>query len=340
MQALLVAAVAAHVGGVPTQARFLTPEGVGNEANAGAIITWDDGDIDPTGKFDFFYQTSNVPPLASLTHPAFQGIAIPEAQDILISETTNMFGWETSAIPAGSYFVYEITEDPPLMPIYGISHGPITVRHDGDPLWPAVSVLEPNGSGDIVRDEFAVRWIASGEGDLVADLAWGRPDSPLDPLTPLVEGVPMSPRGDGIYDGCFLWDLSELPQGYYFLHVTVRDSGGRAHAAYSYASLVVFRPTIDAGPTTPDAGVLSCESLLVPDGGLADAGTVADASGPGTDGGGGGDCGCAVGAPDDGASAPLATGIMLAGLLALRRTRRRRHPSRHAIRQPEADART
>jgi hypothetical protein len=70
MQALLVAAVAAHVGGVPTQARFVDPEGVGNTANNAAIVTWMDGDLDPTGLFDFFYQPSNVPPLAGLVQQA------------------------------------------------------------------------------------------------------------------------------------------------------------------------------------------------------------------------------------------------------------------------------
>src|SRR5688572_18313399 len=129
MQLLLVAAVAAHVGGIPTQARFDTPASVGMVGNQAFEVTWADGDIDPTGQFDFFYQPSNVPPLAALSHPAFMGTPIPEAQDVIILDPANSFTWNTSSIPSGSYFVYEITDDPPLLPIYGISSGPVTVRH-------------------------------------------------------------------------------------------------------------------------------------------------------------------------------------------------------------------
>lgn len=315
MQCLLAAAVAAHVGGVPTQARFDTPDGIGMVGDQTFEVTWTDGDIDPTGLFDFFYQPSNVPPLAPLTSPAFVGTAIPEAQDVTIMDATNRFTWNTSAIPSGSYYVYEITEDPPLMPLYGITAGPVTIRHPGDPLFPAVIVTQPDGIGDITGASFAIEWLAGGEGPFTATIQWAKTDGD-GTLVDLVSDVPMLDNGDGTASGCHLWDLSSMPQGYYYLLITVTDPGGRTHASYSPATVVVYRD-----PSGPDAGPAPmCE----PVGGTPDAGMNMgdDTGGPS------GPCACRAGARgnDGTTTAGAITALFLAVAVALdyRGGRRRR----------------
>src|SRR5437762_3084368 len=118
MQALLSVVLAFHVGGVPTPAKFVDPKGVGAAGDQSFDVKWTDGDMDPTGKFSFYYQVSNVPPNATLSSPSFMGVAIPEAQQLPILSTMNDFQWNTSAIASGSYYLYAITTDPPLMPVW------------------------------------------------------------------------------------------------------------------------------------------------------------------------------------------------------------------------------
>jgi hypothetical protein len=239
----------------------------------------------------------------------------------VILDESNLFTWDITAIPSGSYFVYEVTEDPPLLPVYGISHAPITIQHEGDPLWPAVQVLEPDGVSDIASEAYPVRWRASGGGPLVATVSWGQPVTSTEPLTEIAADVPMLDAGGGVYEGCLLWDLSALPQGYYFVNVEVRDPAGLTHAAFSRNSLVIFRPSsggIDAG--TPP----SCETPVEPDAGpgAIDAGQPIDGPGP--------DCACAVGPAGSRGGAPWLSLLLvaLAAAAALGRTARRRTPAR------------
>lgn len=266
---LLGATLAPHVGGIPTRARFETPAGVGNVVDASFEVVWLDNQEDLTGLFDFFYQPTNVPPDFNFMNCdgtlvcALDGTPIPAAQDFPISETTNRFAWDLTAVPSGSYFVYEITEDPPIPPIWSMTRGVVTVRHAGDALFPAVVVTEPDGLGDTVADAFAVQFTASGQGPLTAAIEWRAAEGDA-PLEPLALGVAMSEGDDGLHRGCFVWDLFDEPPGYYYVRVTVTDAAARTHAAWSPSSVVVYRdprPT-DAGPPA------SCGAAPILDGGV------------------------------------------------------------------------
>src|SRR6185295_15242636 len=165
--------------GIPTAANFQNPNQLGVTADQSFDFTWIDNEQDMTGKFDFFYQSSNVHPLAPVGSPEFMGQMVPGAQQVAISDPANHYLWDTSTVPSGSYYLYEITADAPLPPISGISLAPVTIQHAGDPLYPAVLVNEPDGIGDIVVDSFAIKWIATGEGSgMRAKLSYRSPDAP------------------------------------------------------------------------------------------------------------------------------------------------------------------
>src|SRR5262245_28733528 len=105
------AAVAFHVGGIPTQARFTRPIDLGELADASATITWTDLEQDMTGVFDFYFQETNVRPAARVDHPDFAGTLF--AADVPVLSPDDQLLWDTSTVAAGSYFVYEITDDLP-----------------------------------------------------------------------------------------------------------------------------------------------------------------------------------------------------------------------------------
>lgn len=317
MPLLAAVTLAAHVGGIPTQALFDAPVGVGNVADQSYILRWQDNEMDETGRFDFYYQPTNVPPNASLMSGDLVGTPIPNGQQVVISDPQNDLVWDTSNVPAGSYYVYEITTDTDMgvPPIHSMSKGAVTVRHPGDPLYPAVIVDEPNGIGDVVADGYALRWTASGTAPLRADIYWKIPESD-GPMQLLVADVPMHDLGNGLHAGCYVWNLSGKAQGYYFVRVDVKDAQGLSHSAYSRASLTVYRDPnpVDAGP------VASC-----PDWTSADAGVGGPDGGPGIDNPDPpGPCDCRVGGretPSPTAAALIAIG---AALLALPRAGRRR----------------
>lgn len=306
----LLAAIAltlpAHVGGIPTLARFDTPVDVGNVADQSFTFTWQDNEMDLTGLFGFFFQRSNLPPNGRLDDLA--GDPIVGAEMISISDTANAFTWDTTGVPAGSYYLYAITTDSPLPQIFSLSRGVTTVQHGGDPLFPAVVVDEPNGSGDIVANAYPVQWRASGVGPLTATISFAIPDDDplLVPPVVIATDVPMVPEGDH-FVGCYLWDLGDRPGGYHYVLIEVRDAAGRTHSAFSRGSLTVYRDPapVDAGPVAtcslpmgdPDAGA-----------GTADGGVGGDDEGPGI---------CVCRAADGGASGRHGVRGSLAGGLAL-----------------------
>jgi hypothetical protein len=183
-----------------------------------------------------------------------------------------------------------------------MSPGVVTVRHPGDPLYPAVVVLEPDGEEDSVSSTYHFTWVATGNGPLAAMLRVRRPGTE-DPYQTLAPDIAMTDEGDGTWTGEYDWDVSELPEGFYYAEVTVSDPGGLTHSAYSRSTMSI-RHSIDAGAGDIDAG---------------GAGTP-DASGPmGDDDGGEPKCGCRVGGRGGADVTPeVALGVLLLAALRLR----------------------
>jgi MYXO-CTERM domain-containing protein len=247
---VLVSGLWAHEGGVLSPSNFQVPADVGEVADQAYLVRWLDNDTDPTGVFEFYFQPANVPPQWFLTSPLFLHQGIPGGGAIRVDDRTNQLSWDTSGVPEGSYFVYSITRDPPLDPIYTFSPFPVTVKHSGTPAAPAVVVDEPDGVGDIAAARYATKWHASGEGVLTATVRGYKFPPDMVPI-PLVTDLPMVAR-NGRQEGCFDWDVEAADEGYYFTEVEVKDGRGRTHRAYSPLFLVVYRePGMDAGVPAP-----------------------------------------------------------------------------------------
>ncbi len=306
----LTLGVLAHVGGIPTQAYFDAPVSVGTMVDQQFAFGWQDNDMDPTGKFSFYFQATNLPPNGKPADLA--GKAIPNGQDILIMDPNDVLTWDTSLEPAGTYYLYAVTTDEPLPPVFGMSRGVVTIQHAGDPLFPAVVITEPGAISPPVADAFAIQWEATGEGPLTATVRGKGRDDPGD-LVVLAENVPMTAAAGGVSTGCYLWNLSAKPQGYYVVQVTVQDGASRTHTSYAVTNITLYRD-----PNVTDAGVpASCE--LAP--AEPDAGTIDASIGGDDDGTGEGPCGCRVGRRA-GAAGGLAT-LALIGLVGLAFTIRR-----------------
>lgn len=258
--------VLAHVGGIPTRASFTTPSVLGELADRSYSVTWLDDDSDLTGIFDFYYQSANIPPGAQIGSDAFVGVPIPTGQQVAIMEPSDALIWDTTVVPAGSYYLYAIATDPPLDPLFGASAAPVTVRHPGDPLWPALVVDEPDAIGDTQAELFAVRFRARGEGPLTATLR-GRNLTPENdqPYYEIGEDISLEEVSPGSFTGCYLWDLRALVEGQHYVEVRISDQAGRVYTAYSRTMTVSLAadgepptcaapdPEADANPLRSDA---------------------------------------------------------------------------------------
>ena len=308
----LAAHVIAHVGGIPTKAEFVTPVNVGDVSDASFALTWTDNEQDMTGKLNFYYQPSNARPGALPTSTDFAGD--PIVGDVAILDPTNTYAWDTSAVPSGSYFAYEITRDEPLMPLVAVAKRPFTIQHPGDPRFPAVVVSKPDGIGDTQARRFAVKWQAAGEGALTATIRAQDKDAET-PFEELASNVAMRDLGGGLYEGCWEWNVELMPQANYTIQVEVANEGGQTHSSFGAFPVVVARDA--SHPETGEPP--SCDVVVI----TPDGGTVAAVDGGGGGGGGGG---CSIAPRARGRGHGLAAPFALAGVLVwpFKRRRRRR----------------
>lgn len=239
---------------------------------------WDDGDNDPTGNFAFYYldhqptfqllaifpQNLNLltKTTATSTDPAhnespvsiFAGcdcnpdagvggspIVCPDAGGP--RDCRNNFTWDTSAVPAGSYWIVAVNNDDPLH-LASVSNGPVRISHGGEPP-PAVIVLRPDGFNSFDKS-YRVQWAATGKAPLKFDLAYGLDDTAavLMPPTPLATDVQAIANADGTWS--WDWDISALDSlKVYYLRVTVTDANGVKAFTDSRYGLSVFHPMSD-----------------------------------------------------------------------------------------------
>ncbi|MBI4509159.1 MAG: hypothetical protein HY698_05960 [Deltaproteobacteria bacterium] len=291
--------LARHSGGVPTRITFASPGARFDVADGNYDVTWAENSDDKTGELAFFYQPSNVPVGTKLSSSLHAGTPIPGGEKVPVEGDANVLKWDTSSVPAGSYFVYSVTQDPPLDPVASFSPLPVTIRHQGDPPWPAVTVDKPDVGELPSGVAFAIRWRASGASPLHATIRYGAVGTE-DPPEEIAADLPMVGHANGTFAGCYAWDLSLVPLDSYYIQVEVKDSAGRSHSAYSRSSVVVDRDSSSADPKN----VPTC------------ADEPWDAGSPRSDGGRKGDddggCSCEVGRDrkPGGVSAVLLLGLL------------------------------
>jgi hypothetical protein len=267
----------AHVGMSVTRARFLQPSGPGfadggtqvlpysfATADASFTVRWVDGNVDPTGRFSFYYldhqpasqlTTNDVLEIATPIPGASgdrsiwiacscdgdAGVICPDAGS-RVGLCDDEFVWDTSALSAGTFWVIAYNEDPPFR-IYSTAEGPVRVAHAGAPLPPAVAVVLPDGIG-AYDQSYRVQWIAVGQAPFRFDLFYGEntPTGVLAAPTALQSDVTPILNGDGSFS--WDWDVSSLKNGLYYLRVKVSDATGQSSFSDSWLGLNVYHPLL------------------------------------------------------------------------------------------------
>ena len=300
----------AHVGPSVSNAAFTSPPSPSvTPADAGLLlapftfptadqsypISWEDGDVDPTGRFFFYFldhqpsyavgagdvENLATPALAvggdgktgvnmwaSCTCDADAGVVCPDLGGSRPCD--NSFVWDTRGIANGTYWILAVNNDPPFH-VYSSGNSPIRIAHNGAAPTPAAIVLRPDGYGSF-DTSYRVQWAATGKAPLKFDLAYGIDDDVkvLGPTTLIGTNVQVINNPDGTFS--YDWDISKLPQTPpYFLRVTVTDADGQTSYTDSHFGLSVYHPDTDGGPVdlarshdgnlilTPPPSSCSCE---------------------------------------------------------------------------------
>jgi hypothetical protein len=240
----------AHIGAIVTPAQITSPPRLPSTpsqvmiptADASFTISWTDGDIDPTGRYYFYYLDHQPPGILHVEDAEKQATIIPEGSngiwascscaalfdcvDSGVRDCRNSFTWDTSGVAAGTYWIIASDVDPPYH-AYTVSETPVRIGHGGGEPGPAAVVLRPNGIGS-ADNSYRLQWIAVGQGPLHFDLLFGSDSYPgvLGPRTSIGMDVTAMDNGDGTWG--YLWDPSNVVQMDIFVEVRVTDAMGRS----------------------------------------------------------------------------------------------------------------
>jgi len=121
-----------------------------DSATTSVDITWVDEDTDSDAAISLFYDTDRT---------GADGVLI--ASGISENDTADSYTWDTTGLPAGSYYVYAVIDDGANVPVVSYSTGRVTVTDPDAP--PMVTGLNaPAGTDTTVR----LTWDASVAPDL------------------------------------------------------------------------------------------------------------------------------------------------------------------------------
>lgn len=248
--ALMLAApvLASAHGSNPAVAWLNEPIGVGNVVDRNYTFTWVDADVPiPTGTatIDFHFTRRRPPAFANgEIHPQLFGEIV--VTGIIEKQLDNTYSWDTSQVPAGSYFIWSKVIEPPEEPmapqIISFSPGVLTVAHPGDEVHPALILTTPNTPFGFAKKSYTLRWHAfdpdstgrvkleAGTSSLGADFAL------------LADDLAASQEA-------FEWDTSDLEETDWYIRATISDARGLTFTTYARHLLLVTRRQ-----STPDAG--------------------------------------------------------------------------------------
>lgn len=201
------------------------PSGLAN-ADFNYTITWTDNDPDSNADIYLCYDSDDT-----------------SGGEVLIEYLTNEedndgqsghYLWDTSGVPAGIYFVKAVIDDKETPPMYSYSPGRLAINHP-----PSVSVIEPDGFGDVADESFMIEWTdrhfepsasvtLSYDNDTTTggEIIIGQVTCTSDPI-----GVPDT----------YLWTLDSVPEGMYYVKAAI-FSGGQLAAVYSPGRVTIIHP--------------------------------------------------------------------------------------------------
>ncbi|QQS59095.1 hypothetical protein IPN35_05950 [Candidatus Peregrinibacteria bacterium] len=205
------------------------PAGNDDIADSEFTIEWTDEDTDDDALISFSYDSDNA---------GEDGVLIVE--NISEDDETDQYQWDTSGLSEGSYYVYAIIDDGTTVnTVY--SQDPVEIIRNTSP---SLSILEPDGVGDITDQNFTITWSdADPDDDADIFLYYDTNDTGADGSS--INFIALSEDDE---TDQYAWDTSEIPNGKYFVYAMIDDGVNAPVPSYSSGTLTVSHnipPTLD-----------------------------------------------------------------------------------------------
>ena len=224
-----------HVNNPPV-IEIMEPDGSDDEANTVFTIQWTASDEDgDTLEIDLYYDTDTNS---------------DNGKTLIASGLGNSgsYNWDCSEVDENDYYIYGVADDNNGSQVGGYSSGTVIISHPTPP--PPNHPPEITVSVEIADDyTYTINWEASDEdGDTLSiDLYYDTDTNPDNGKTMIAEELEDT--------GSYLWDISFMEDGDYYVYAEVGDGQGGEEIDYS------GKFTIALPELLPDFTVISLEIL-------------------------------------------------------------------------------
>jgi hypothetical protein len=214
---------------------IVEPNGEDDTVDSSFFISWIDEDEDDDAEITLYYDDDNAD---------FNGIeivgGIMEDDDGKASDGTeiNVYHWNTSALDDGEYYVYGKIEDGFHTAYYNYSSGPLTILHNINNQKPTITILEPDGIQDDAKDFYTIKWSDDDPDDNAVIKLYYTPIKEYF-TGQFVEGANNIQEDDDKADDFFLWKVSEIEPGDYYIYALITDNRNPIGKAISSGPITV-----------------------------------------------------------------------------------------------------
>lgn len=287
--ALVAPRPAAAHGLFPSEAPLADPATGCMVVDRSVTFHWSDYDkpiSTGTATVDFNYIVDNTRTFQRGEHPPdFLAASHPIVHGILEADRTDTWTWNTSTVAAGSYWIWSFVVDPPAeintVSVIDFAPFPVTIAHPGDPVWPAVSITDPDSPFRFADENFTIKYSGCDpdhSGKIKLEYTLNADGSGLETIA---DGLPTG-------DQSFSWDTHCVPAGNAILKATITDGRGLTWSSWGrYVLLITHLTASDAGCVTAvDGGTADTGCVTSGDGDTAEAGCVTTVDGGTADAGG------------------------------------------------------
>ncbi len=207
----------------PPTITILEPDGVDDLADLNYTITWNDDDPEDNASITLFYDDDNT---------GANGTQITTG---LIDENdpADTFVWDTAMVPAGTYYIYGRIDDGAQV-VVDYSSGPVTISHANSS--PTITLLEPDGIGDVADAVYTITWEDEDPDDNAAVRLFYDDDASGENGTLITVSGPID-EDDG--SDQFIWNTAGIPAGQYYLYAEIDDGTNAPVTNYSSASVTI-----------------------------------------------------------------------------------------------------
>lgn len=210
----------------PPLIQIVEPDGENDQANTEYMITWIDSDVDDDASISLYYDIDSS---------GYNGILIMSSLSENEHGNSGTFIWDTTPIPEGEYFIYAIIDDG-FEVSRDYSPGKIKIDHTGiTNTAPKILVLTPEKSVIDVDENYIIRWIDSDPEDNAIISLYYDTDQVGYNGDLIISDLSEDDEGDS-----FLWDITGIPNGQYYIYAKIDDGVNDAVYDYSHGKLSIY----------------------------------------------------------------------------------------------------